>query len=373
MREGSLVGNQVHVSAAKLMLEQRGWDVTVVTPFSGRAVLRTPLFGARYLFKLFSSALDVWWLRFGHQIYLRKALRRALAADSRPALIYAQDPLSAQAALELRRPGIDTVVLIVHFNDSQAQEWVQRAKISPGGALYRRIAHLEEVVLPRVDRVIFVSEYMRNRLLSRLPALTKEKSEIIPNFIETPVPSETSTRRDLIAIGTLEPRKNQEYILQVIAHLKSQGVQVSATIVGDGEDRTKLTALALTLGIDQQVFFAGNVPNAGGLLSSHTLQVHAARLENCPIALVEGLASGLPLVAAKVGGIPEIFDETSGRFWDLSSVSDGAQCVSSLLSNPALLASMRSASRRRFDEKFSPMVAGEQMDRLFRSLYKSSK
>ena len=361
MKELGYSGNQIHALAVFKYLQAQGCDVSLVTPFSGPSLSRPLVFGVRYLLRYVSGNLDVLWLRQGHSFYLEAALKRALQIDTRPVVIYAQDPLSAASALKLKRSALDSVALVVHFNGSQADEWVLSGHIKKGKWLYRNIAGLEHMILPAVDKIIFVSEYMKQILETRIPELKSRDTVVIHNFVEESMVSSKKPKRDIIAIGTLEPRKNQQYILRVIAELRSRGLVLSATIVGDGADRAKLQMLAVALGIAQQVVFTGSVHNAADLIPSHRLLVHASLTENCPISLIEALAAGTPIVAARVGGIPEIVDHSTGRFWNLDSVSDGADVIADLLANAGDCEAHYQACKKKYSDFFSPATAGQRL------------
>ncbi len=364
MRAKGFSGNQIHAEQAMLFAKKRGWQVELLTPFSGRSALRTFVFGLRFGLKHLSASLDIFWLREGHNYYLKRALRKALTPDQPPTVIYAQDPLSADAALGCCRKGKDAVVLIVHYNESQAEEWRVRSGIPHDGWLFRQITALERRVLPAVDSTIFVSDWMRSLVQARIPQLSAARSVIIPNFVETPEVLPNQERRDLIAIGALEPRKNQQYLLRVLAELKRRGISLTLTLAGDGQDRRMLEELSLSLGIAEQVKFLGNIPNAARHLAAHRIQVHAALLENCPISLIEGLASAKPIVAAAKGGIPEILSQEVGRFWDLESESDGATVLQELLSSPDL-ESIGKLARERYLQNYAPEVCGTRLLHLF--------
>jgi glycosyltransferase involved in cell wall biosynthesis len=372
MREHGFSGQQSHANVVRNLLISHGWNVTLLTPFSGRGFFRPVVFGLRYLLKQISGEIDVFWYRYGHSKYLGAALRQELKRNSQPAVIYAQDPLSAAAALALRRKGKDKVAMIVHFNDSQADEWVLRGLIKKDGWVYRQIDRLERQILPQVDELIYVSMYMKRRLENRIPALQSVSNSVIPNFVNEPLPDPSVSSADIIAIGTLEPRKNQAYILKVLAALRSRGIKVSATLVGDGGDRSKLEALADELQIRHQVTFAGDVREAARWISSHKIQVHAAHLENCPISLIEALAAGIPVVAAKVGGIPEVIDENTGEFWDLSSIEDGADKVQALLGDPMRLANAKMRCKERYRSTFSLNIAGKNLMNVFYRMAEST-
>ena len=368
MREHGFSGGQVHALAVRDLLMEDRWDAKLLTPFSGPAALRTPAFALRHGLRPFSRQAAIWWYREGHNLYLRKALRRALVSGSAPAILYAQDPLSAQAALELRRPGLDKVVLVVHFNDSQASEWAVRGEIPTNGCVFQFIEALERTILPQVDALVYVSQYMRARIERRIPAAARVPSSVIPNFVQPPRVDPQARTADILSIGTLEPRKNQAYTLRVLAELHRRGFPCTATFLGGGEDQAKLERLMRDLGLSAHVHFAGNVRNAAGWLGCHRVLAHAAELENCPVALIEALAAGVPVVAAPVGGIPELIDETTGAFWDVGSVEEGADKLRALLMDETRWSAASREARARYEELFSPEKAGRQLVELFAGL-----
>src|SRR5260370_19826451 len=81
MREHGFSGQQSHVAAVRSILVAHGWDVLLLTPFSGRGFFRPVVFGLRYLLKHVSCELDVFWYRYGHALYLRAALKQELKRD----------------------------------------------------------------------------------------------------------------------------------------------------------------------------------------------------------------------------------------------------------------------------------------------------
>ncbi len=368
MREHGFSGGQGHALAVRDLLAGSRWDAELLTPFSGPAALRTPAFALRRGLRPFSRQAAIWWYREGHNLYLRKALRRALGPDSAPAILYAQDPLSAQAALALRRPGLDKVILVVHFNDSQASEWAVRGEMPANGRVFRSIEALERTILPQVDTLVYVSRYMRGRIEQRIPAAARVPSFVIPNFVQRPRADPRARTADVLSIGTLEPRKNQAYTLRVLAELHRRGLPCTTTFLGGGEDQARLEVLARGLGLSAHVHFAGNVRNAAGWLERHRVLAHAAELENCPVALIEALAAGIPVVAARVGGIPELIDETTGAFWDLGSIEDGANKLQALLVDETGWRAASREARARYEEQFSPEKAGRQLLELFAGL-----
>ncbi len=265
--------------------------------------------------------------------------------------VYAQDPITARAAVSIRRLPSHRVVLAVHYNVSQAEEMANRGNLRRGTQFYHRILSQEKATLQSVDKVIVFSTFMRDQLMRHTGI--SNGFEVIPNTARTPDSTPSVAYRDLITIGSLEPRKNHEFLLRVLAEARRRGRVYTLTLVGSGEDGEKLEALARSLGVAAQTFFLGRQQNAGSLISAHKLLVHSALIENLPIALIESLAAGVPILAPAVGGIPEIFDDgIEGRFWPLTDVGASASILIQLMENNAMRMRMAHAAAERYRSSF---------------------
>jgi glycosyltransferase involved in cell wall biosynthesis len=265
--------------------------------------------------------------------------------------VYAQDPVTAQAALSIRRLPSHRVVLAAHYNVSQAEEMAHRGNLQKGDRLYKRILDQERAALHAVNKVVVFSSFMRDQLIAHSGAANR--FVVIPNTARPPETPPLSIAGDLIAIGSLEPRKNQEFLLRVLAEAKRRHRAYSLTLVGSGEDRQRLENMARDLGIAAQIHFLGRQRNAASLISAHKLLVHSALIENLPITLIESLAAGVPILASAVGGIPEIFNNgVEGRFWDLTNVNAAADMMIQLLEDNATRMRMAQAAKERFRSVF---------------------
>jgi glycosyltransferase involved in cell wall biosynthesis len=119
----------------------------------------------------------------------------------------------------------------------------------------------------------------------------------------------------ILAVGRLLPLKGHAVLLEAAARLVSDGAPVQITIVGDGHERARLEQLAARLGVDRDVRFAGAVGR--DVLPDYYAQADIFCLpsfaEGVPVVLMEAMAAGLPVVATRVAGIPELIrDEQSG-------------------------------------------------------------
>lgn len=138
---------------------------------------------------------------------------------------------------------------------------------------------------------------------------------VVPNVVDTELFRPDGARAGgpprLVAVGLLYEAKGYEFLLQAIARLDRE---LRLEIVGDGPQRAELEALASRLGVADRVVFRGLVPKpeVAALLRASDAFVLTSRYDNNPCALIEALASGLPVVATAVGGIPELVDERNG-------------------------------------------------------------
>jgi glycosyltransferase involved in cell wall biosynthesis len=303
-------------------------------------------------------------VRRGHGFFLQQALT-GLLKDGAPCIIYAQCPVSAAAALRVRTSPLQVVVGAVHFNGSQATEWAEKGAIAPDGALFKAIQKMECQVLPALDGLVYVSEYMRRNIQERIPACKNVQSKVIPNFKQSDKPQPApglSRRTGLITIGTLEPRKNHRYALEIVFQTKLLGQPLSLTVVGHGPDRAELENLVATWDIQSQVHFTGFVANAASLMSSHQAYLHVAKMESFGIVLIEAMSHGLPVFAAPVGGISEVFcNGVEGLHIPLNDARAAAVAILRWINDAEQMRSAGAAARRTFLEKYEATKVGTKL------------
>lgn len=357
-----VVGLNTHIEQFRRFLEAEGIAVTVVTPMHQHKVPALATFAARRLIDPISGPLGVWWFYRCRALFLRRALARHLRAGQ-DCVIYAQCPVSAQVSLEVRAHEGQTVVMAVHFNRSEAEEWRQAGKITRGDWVYRGLEALEADVLPRLDGLHFVSRFMRDHVCGRHAGVAGRPSVVVPNFIADPgVPQAGDHDADLVSIGPLEPRKNQGYLIQVLHEANKLGHRYSLALIGPGPDLQRLQRLARDLGVLAQVRFLGFRRDARRLLPRYRAYVHSARIENYPLVLVEAAAYGLPVLAAPVGGVPEVFEDgEQGFYWPLDDPQEGARKLVALLESDATYLRLARAARARFEAQNTAEVVAPRL------------
>jgi glycosyltransferase involved in cell wall biosynthesis len=159
------------------------------------------------------------------------------------------------------------------------------------------------------DALLPVSEALRKGIEAQ--GLRARSVRVVPNAVDTDLftPGGDTRNGRLLAVGLLYEAKAYDVLLRAVATL-----DVGLDIVGDGPLRGELEALAGSLGVADRVTFHGLLPKpeVARLMREAELFVLASHYENNPCSLIEALASGLPVVATSVGGVPELVDAANG-------------------------------------------------------------
>lgn len=306
------------------------------------------------------------WRKWSLMRLLRRQLRFVLGrSDSARVTVYAQDPLSTEAALGCREGSVRKfrIATVVHFNVSEAEEHAANGKARAHGRMWRALMAREARVLPKADALIFVSSHMRRIVEQRVPRVRDVTSVVLPNFVGPP-PITVGEQvpyapRDLIAIGTLEPRKNQGYLLEILAAANALGHRYTLSLVGDGPSRREFEARARELGVAHQVAFIGYVKAASARIQGHRALVHGACHENFPFVLIEAMRAGVPVLAPPVGGVPEAFDDgVEGAFWPLDDADRAARILVGILESKSRHSAMSAAGQRRYRQRYSADAVG---------------
>lgn len=363
LREEGNTGTHTHIRQLRRHLEGNGITTTLVTPFSWARPLTYPVFGLRRLVvDRCSRAAGVAWYLYWHELFLRNALRRLLA-DIGDCVVYAQGPAEARAVLRVRRGSHQRVVMAVHFGVSRADHYVNGGEIRRGGHVFRAVRQLDRQVIPQVDGVVFVSNWAREALLSWLPEAAGVPYAVIGNFVESlPSAPVSEPLADLVTVGRLERAKNHHFLLSTLAVAKRAGRSFTLDVYGDGPLREDLRRQIRSLGLEEQVRLRGFRRDVRGLLPRYRAYVHASYAESASLAIIEAMAAGLPIVAARIGGIPEICDDgVEARFWPLDDPAEAAATLIGLLDCEPERLRAASAASERFRRDFDAALLGPRL------------
>ncbi|MHB8835950.1 MAG: glycosyltransferase family 4 protein [Candidatus Methylomirabilia bacterium] len=204
---------------------------------------------------------------------------------------------------------------------------------------------LERWTIPKAARIITVSESLRTELLGW--AVAAERISVVPNGVrEEPVAPEAglAVRREfglrpddqvVGAIGRLEPAKGLIHLLEAVAALAPAWPRLKCLLVGEGRLDRQLRAFAAGHGIGDRAVFAGFRSDVPRILAALDIFALPSLTEGIPFALLEAGLAARPVVASRVGGVPEVLvHESSGLLVDPADVPSLAAAIGSLLNDP---------------------------------------
>ena len=163
---------------------------------------------------------------------------------------------------------------------------------------------------------------------------------------------------DLIYVGEFRHIKGADLLIGAVAKLRAGGRPVTLTFAGDGEESERLKAQVQQLGLGEAVRFIGHVKARYGF-SKGSLLVVPSRGDSMPYVVIEAAAAGIPMVAANVGGIPEIFGPHGDALFP-SNTAAMADAIEAALKDPAAATARAKSLRERIFMHFSQkaMVEG---------------
>ena len=175
--------------------------------------------------------------------------------------------------------------------------------------------------------------------------------------------------RTVVAVGRLERVKGYDVLMQAMSILVERVPDARLVLIGEGGERGHLEEEAARLGIEDSVALTGRLPACAirERLNQSAAFVLPSRSEGLPLALLEAMASGLPAVATRVGGVPEVLTPQSGIVVPPGTPHAIAEALASLLNNPDRAQSMGNEAQVRA-QSFSASSSAKAYERLFRSL-----
>lgn len=168
------------------------------------------------------------------------------------------------------------------------------------------------------------------------------------------------------AIGRLSPEKGHDVLIKAAGMLAGDLPGLHLLLVGEGPSRWHLEKMVCSLGMRERVHLPGHRGDVPDLLSATDIFVLPSRREGLPLALLEAMASGLPVVAAEVGGCGEVIEDgRNGLLVPPGRPDLLARAVRNLAQNEQLRRSLGSEARRTIEERFSVERMVRQIEELY--------
>jgi glycosyltransferase involved in cell wall biosynthesis len=217
-----------------------------------------------------------------------------------------------------------------------------------------------------VDGLIAVSPEVKTAMLTTL-ALPADKITVINNGVDPRRYRPTANRdlmrrrlglaegdRAIAVVATLKEQKGHRYLIEAAAAVLPQFPNAHFWLIGDGELRQALAEQIAANRLEQNVHLLGTRHDVPALLAASDLFVLPSLWEGLPMALVEAMAGGLPVVATEVSGTRQVMvDGETGLLVPPGNAARLARAIALLLADPARAALMGAAGRRRIETLFS--------------------
>jgi N-acetyl-alpha-D-glucosaminyl L-malate synthase BshA len=213
------------------------------------------------------------------------------------------------------------------------------------------------------DGVTAISSHLRER--TREAFNIQGEIEVIRNFVNCDVyvrvPEKVATMRPrfalpeeklLVHLSNFRPVKRVLDVVEVFAKVAA-ALPARLMLIGDGPDRSSAEYLAMSLGVADRIHFLGKQDNVNELLPLADLMLMPSEMESFGLAALEAMACGVPTIATRVGGVPELVsDNINGLLFPVGDTNAMAAAAIALLNDPPRLTAMAAAARRTAQDHF---------------------
>lgn len=224
------------------------------------------------------------------------------------------------------------------------------------------------------DGLTSVARYLAEEAHGRLGI--KQEISVIPNFVDSddfsPAPPDVAQRPGdrqvvIIHISNFRPVKRVQDLVVAMHTVVKEAGDTRLILVGDGPERHRVELLVDKLDLRRNVLLTGYRRDIIDLLRCSDVLVLCSEIESAPLTLLEGMSSGIPVIATAVGGIPEIVaDGRNGFLVPPNSPRELAEKILELNADMKLRLRMGEAARRTVLERFTADKVVPQYEEIYR-------
>ncbi|MEA2397786.1 MAG: hypothetical protein QOK25_1342 [Thermoleophilaceae bacterium] len=291
----------------------------------------------------------------------------------------------------MRRERID----VVHSHKFGSNVWA--AALSPLARVPVLVAHEHtwsfegqpvrrfldrELIARSSDAFVAVSREDRRRMIE-VERIAPDKVTFVPNGIDAlPAGDGERVRRELGietgapvagAVAVLRPQKALDVLVRALAAILPTVPDLRVVIAGEGPQRAALRALAAELGVERSLILLGHRSDVPDLLAAFDLAVSSSSFEGSPLALMEYMDAALPVVATRVGGVPDLIDDgVHGLLVEPGDAGSLARAMGVLLRDPGRAREMGARGRERRRSEFDLDGTVRRLEALYEELFARS-
>jgi N-acetyl-alpha-D-glucosaminyl L-malate synthase BshA len=229
--------------------------------------------------------------------------------------------------------------------------------------------------IQKSDGITAVSDYLKRETVERFN-VPGDSIEVIHNFVEPGLYDRAAYKchKDaflppgemlVMHVSNFRPVKRIADVVRIFARIHKQ-VPSKLVFVGDGPERPVATAEADALGITDRVIFLGKQDSVAELLACADLLLLPSASESFGLVALEAMASGVPVVASRAGGVPEVVEDgVTGHLGEIGDVEAMADAGIDILSDDRKWVRMSIAARQVATERFGSNVVVPQYERYY--------
>lgn len=230
--------------------------------------------------------------------------------------------------------------------------------------------------IENADGITAVAGYLAEEARDRLGI--KQDISVVPNFVDSdafsPASSDAVERREdrgavIIHVSNFRPVKRVQDLVVAMEAVVREAEDTQLILMGDGPEKQKVELLVDKLGLRRNVLLTGYRRDVLDFLRCSDVLVLCSEIESAPLTLLEGMSSGLPVIATEVGGIPEIV-ANGGNGFLVPPKSPGAlaEKILELASDRELRLRMGEEARRTVLERFTAEKVVPKYEEIYKSV-----
>jgi glycosyltransferase involved in cell wall biosynthesis len=332
-----------------------------------------------YLLSKPGAYLSTFWALVKNNLGSMRFLSRAMAVF----------PKSVYMALRMQQEHIDHIHAHFASHPAAAAYIIHRLTGIPysftaHGSDIHRDRHMLREKVARASFVVPISSFNRQVILDECAGRYAEKLVVVHCGVDTQAfrpngrdwDAPTLDPFSILCIGTLHEVKGQAHLIEACRLLAAKGITFICRFVGDGPDRAALETKVEQAGLSVCVQFLGRKTRNEVIALLHSADVLAApsvpskdgRKEGIPVVLMEAMASGVPVIASRLSGIPELVED--GREGLLIPPGDEAQLAAALerlAKDPELKKCLSQEGRKKVEREFDLRSSAAELVRLFQT------
>jgi glycosyltransferase involved in cell wall biosynthesis/peptidoglycan/xylan/chitin deacetylase (PgdA/CDA1 family) len=236
-----------------------------------------------------------------------------------------------------------------------------------------------EAKIKAASFVVAVSKFNKNIMVDHCGDWADRKIQVVHCGVDTEFFSAGASLKDrpkfdIVCVARLVEVKGHRFLIEACERLKQRGLDFSCHLVGDGPLRRSITRQIVSVGLEDRIILHGSLSRSevARLMARADVVVLASsptkdgRREGIPVSLMEAMASGLPVVATAISGVPELVESgTSGLLVPPGDVVELADALEQLARSPAVRRAMGRAGREKVIREFNQDMSARALIGLF--------